>query len=256
MALKKSGTTAAPTTPEFEAEPEVTQATATPREPVTIDQPKEDVAAAKVEATVAIAVAQTGALMKPAGNKFKPVLKELDGAIVPEQAEVLPRLKSGSGCIKDADGTNYGTSIDLELLSYHKQYTISPGSDSDEAKKLVRFSYDGIHISGSGEKVDEYVKRLKEVEGYDKAARKEYLVLVGILEATEKKADGGLIGDLVQVSVSPQSAPSFHSYLMQQSVKVARGVADEATAAFIRIKAESKSKNGKDFTLLQIGERK
>jgi hypothetical protein len=206
------------------------------------------VAAASVEATTAIAKAASTSLAPR--KAFSYVLAELEKALDPVNVGDLPRLKSGAGNIKDADGTNYGSFIKLELLSFHDSWTISPGSDSDEAKPLVRYSLDGKFIDGTGESVTEYLENLKTVEGYDKANVKRYLILAGIIDDCEKAKEK--VGSIVQVSMAPQSAKTFNNYHMQRSVLVSRGALPADGSQLIKITAVGATMNGKDFTRLEV----
>jgi hypothetical protein len=198
-------------------------------------------------ATAVAAPKATGVVVRKA---FSYVLQDLDQAIDPINVGDLTRLKSGAGNIKDAEGTNYGTFVSLELLSFHTSWTISPGKDSDEAKQMVRYSLDGKNIDNGGGDVEAYVENLKTVEGYPDANVKRYLILAGIINDCDKAKEK--IGSIVQLSLAPQSAKTFNNYHMQRSVLVSRGTMPADGSQMLRITAEGASMNGKDFTKLIV----
>jgi hypothetical protein len=184
-------------------------------------------------------------------GRFKAILTEFENVLPWEQAESLKRVKAGAGVIRDSDGYNYGTFIDITLVSYHAQWVASPGVDGDEAKEQVRYSYDNLTISSDGSSLKEYIAMLKESGGYVNASVKPYTILVGILNGSQK--GGGMEGDLVQISLSPQSRGSFDNYRIQAGVKQIQGrIAAGADMATFRVEAESKSRNDKDYTLLKV----
>jgi hypothetical protein len=210
----------------------------------------EQKATADVAATTAIAKAAASAVSTNVAKPFEYVLRSLECALDPVNVGDLPRLKSGAGNIKDSDGVNYGTFVALELLSFHDSWTISPGSDDDESKDFVRYSLDGKTIDGTGESVDDYLQKLKEVDGYEKANKKRYLILAGIINDCDKAKEK--ISSIVQCSLAPQSAKTFNNYHMQRSVQVVRGTAVVEGSQQIKITAEGASMNGKDFTKLVV----
>lgn len=57
---------------------------------------------------------------------------------------------------------------------------------------------------------------------------------------------------MVEVSLSPQSRKSFQAYLLQRTVQVARGTASVEGAERLKLVAEARSANGKDFTLVKV----
>ncbi len=241
MALKKEAAPAG----QFEGMEETTTAK---RPAATIEQN----AKADVAATTAIATAAASAVVvrKP----FVRVLDELKCALDPINVGTLTRLKSGSGNIKDANGVDYGRYVGLQLLSFHDSWTISPGSDNDESKDLVRYSLDGKTIDGTGEDVDEYLKKIIEVDGYEKANKKRYLILAGIITDCEKSKDK--VDTVVQVSLAPQSAGTFENYHMQRSVQVSQGKRQQEGSQMIRIEATAASATikgqSKDYTKLVV----
>lgn len=205
-------------------------------------------AAAKVESTTAIAKAQASSVV--ASGPMKAILADKENALPAVDFGVLPRLTGSNGNVLDSDKKPMGTWIKLSLISWNKQFVISPGDDSDEAKALVRYSRDGVTIDETGENVNEYLNVLRTTNGYDDASVKEYCELIGILENAEKANDA--VGQMVQVSLSPQSRKGFEAYRLQRSVLVKMGRATEEGSEKLKITTELKTFGANTFTLLKI----
>lgn len=205
-------------------------------------------AAAKVEATTAIARAQATSVV--VSGPMKAILADLQGALPAVDFGVLPRLTGSNGNVLDSDKKPMGTWIKLKLISWDKQFVVSPGDDSDEAKALVRYSRDGVTIDETGEDVKQYLDKLRTTDGYDDASVKEYCELIGILEAAEKANDA--VGQMVQVSLSPQSRKGFEAYRLQRSVLVKMGRATQEGSEDLKITTELKTFGANTFTLLKI----
>lgn len=205
-------------------------------------------AAAGVTASTAIAKAAAGAVA--VGGQFKAVFTQFRDALPAVEFGVLPRLVGSNGNIMDKDSRVLGAAVELQLVSWNDTFVVSPGTDNDEADELVRYSRDGKTIEGTGESVDAYLKKLREVDGYDKANVKHYVELIGILTAADKPSDH--VGNMVQVSLSPQSRKTWDGYQLQESVKVAQGRRSAEGIDQIVVRAEVKTVNGKTFTLLRV----
>lgn len=203
--------------------------------------------AAKVTATTAIAKAQAGALAAPA-QRIAPVLTDLKDAVRVDW-DTLERLVAGTGTIDNGDGKSVGTWIKMTLMSFQDTYEVVPGDQSDEAKKLVRYSEDGVNLRESGTTVNQYLDELRE-QGYDKAALKHKNILVGILDETEKPSD--LVGEVVQISLSPQSRKTFERYRLTRTAKVNMGRATAEGSEVIKITAEGKQFGKNKFTQLTV----
>ncbi|WP_454735433.1 hypothetical protein [Cupriavidus necator] len=203
--------------------------------------------AAKVTATTAIAKAQAGALAAPA-QRIAPVLTDLKDAVRVDW-DTLERLVAGTGTIDNGDGKSVGTWIKMTLMSFQDTYEVVPGDQSDEAKKLVRYSEDGVNLRESGTTVNQYLDELRE-QGYDKAALKHKNILVGILDETEKPSD--LVGEVIQISLSPQSRKTFERYRLTRTAKVNMGRATAEGSEVIKITAEGKQFGKNKFTQLTV----
>jgi hypothetical protein len=205
---------------------------------------------AKVAATVAIATAKNTAIAASA-PKFQAALAEYENALPAVDFGVLPRLKGSNGLILDGDNGKLGSKIKLTLISFNDQFVISPGVDDADATKFVRYSLDGITIDSTGESVADYVQRLKTVEGYEDADIKKYAELVGILNESEKESEH--VGNMVQISLSPQSRKSFEAYRLQRSVKQKMGrIAEGDAGDELVISAVVKTMGNYTFTILQV----
>jgi hypothetical protein len=115
----------------------------------------------------------------------------------------------------------------------------------------VRYSKDGQTIDGTGESVAAYLKKLRETDGYDQAAVKQYCELVVLLSKSEKPSEH--VGNMVQISLSPQSRKLFEGYRYQESVKVALKKRSAEGIEQIRVSTEVKSQGQNTFTLLKTG---
>lgn len=203
----------------------------------------------KVAATVAVAKAQNTAV-GAVSNKFQAALGNYENALPAVDFGVLPRLKGSNGLIMDADNAKLGAEIQMTLISFNDQFVITPGVDDPAATKFVKYSLDGVTIDSTGQSVAEYIKVLKEVEGYEDADMKKYCEVIGILNSSEKESEH--LGNMVQVSLSPQSRKSFEAYRLQQSVKIQMGRATEEGSEELTLRAVVKTMGNYTFTILQV----
>lgn len=222
---------------------------------VVVEQPAQPAeaaqAAAGVAASTAIAKAATTGLARQ--GKLETLFSEHRNAIPPMEFGTLPRLVGTNGNVQDrGEGKLLGESVVIELVSWNEEFVVSPGSDKEEAKALVRYSLDGKTIDATGESVASYLEKLRTVEGYSDASIKRYVQLIGIVESTAKASE--LVGQMVQVSLSPQSAKLFDGYRMQESVKLRlRPELKEQIDNRLKVTAEVKQQGSNTFTLLKVG---
>ncbi|MDI1360636.1 hypothetical protein [Methylotenera sp.] len=206
----------------------------------------------KVEATVAIAKAQNTAVGAVA-PKFQTVLSEFENALPIIDFGVIPRLKGSNGQIMDGDNASLGNNVQITLVSFNDQFVLTPGEDSDEATKLVRYSSDGVTIDATGQSVAEYINYLVVTEGYKDASVKHYLEVIGILNTA---AEGQKhLGDMVQLSLSPQSRKAFDGYRIQRSVKVRMGKVPADGSEEITFRAKVKTMGKFTFTVLEASDK-
>lgn len=195
---------------------------------------------AKAGATTAIAAAKTGGLLAKVGNKFVQAFEAQKNAFDPRSLDydTFPRLTVGLDGFSDDSKTDYGKEITLQILSWNETHSVSPGGPiTPESTKLVRYSLDGITIDETGESTAEYVKFLKESEGYFEASIKKYVALYGML------VGGAHEGRMVSVQIPPRSVAKFQGYRIEHGVKVASGQADANSdvVKLTQIKVDGKS---------------
>lgn len=165
--------------------------------------------------------------------------------------DTLTRLKFNTGAIKSADGkTNFGEWIEFDLLSFQDNWMISPGKDTDEARELVRYSDDGVHIKGSGELCSDYIAELKKL-GYENARLSQRLVLVASLINCDK--DAQVEEDaLFQIDAPPTTRSNFERYTNQAAFDMAKGKVQPADICRIRaaVQGETQKRSNKDYSTL------
>ncbi len=204
---------------------------------------------AKVAATVAVAKAQTTAVGAVA-PKFETALGGYQNALPAIDFGVLPRIKASNGAAMDGDDNRLGETFQMTLISFNDNYVVTPGVDDAKSTEFVRYSLDGVTIDSTGQLVSDYINELKTVEGYKDAEMKNYLDVIGILNSSEKPSEH--LGNMVQVSMSPQSRKSFEAYRLQQSVKIKMGRAVEEGSEELTFKAVVKTMGNYTFTSFQV----
>lgn len=249
MALRKPSTT--PAAGQFEQD---SNQAAAPEAPAKSEAPKPtdlDNAKASVAASTAIAKVSAGSLA--AAIKQDNAFARMRDAIPAVEFGTFPRLIGANGavCNKSDGSKSLGEWVDIQLLSWSETYVVSPGKDSEEAKSTVRYSRDGVTIDETGEDVNAYLKKLREVDGFEDASRKKYIELIGFLKGAAK--DGGPRDELVQVSLSPQSLLTFQAHMANVAVRVRLGQMVVEGVENIRVTAEGKSGNGRNWTILKVG---
>lgn len=153
--------------------------------------------------------------------------------------DTLMALQATNGNILEkTSGKELGKVICLELMSYQKNFVVSTGVDSDEARGLVRYSDDGVTLK-DGTPVDQYLKELKDAD-YDDAKISERCVIVGAL--TDPGAAPELQDTLVQIDLPPSCKTLFDRYQIQASydLKKNRCTLEEAIQIKITCRVEKK----------------
>lgn len=219
-------------------------------QPAAAAEVTEVAAAADVAATTAIATASASstAVAKP-GKNIPTALTDLQNQFVVDY-DTFPRLMAGTGSIEDNDSRDLGEWIKLTLVSWQNQWDIVPGSQDEEAKAHLRYSSDGVTIDATGESVNEYLLKLQNEMGYTKASVKHRAVLVGILEESQKPS--ALVGETVQVSLSPQARKTFESYRFSRTIKAQMGTLSLDGVEKIKITALKKVAGTNKYTLLEV----
>jgi hypothetical protein len=218
----------------------------------------------KVEAaevkTTAVAVPQRKVLSNflSGGKDIPNPLADLRDAFakagIPIDYNTFQRLRVDAGIISTQDGKEAGTFLELAVVSYSSSWTVSAGDDSEEGKKAVRFSDDGLTIRGAGEDDEHDGKTCTEYRdwlrdnGFEKAAVKEYLNVFGIAMAAEK-ADFAFMNEIVSVSLSPTSKGKFDNYILNRAVKARMGkIKEDSGNPVVRFTTErTKGKDNKSY---------
>ncbi len=218
--------------------------TAAPAETKTVEAETKVEAAASTE--TAVAVKPATAVSTVVSKKFQASLQEYHNAIDPVGLDfnTFSRVTVGLDGFSDDKQIDLGKEIRLELMSYNDRYVVSPGVDNDEAKAFVRYSLDGVVIDSgedAGMLVADYLKNLKEVEGYKDASVKQYLNIVGFLTHAN---DAEIIPEdriIISLQVPPQSRAVFSRHQITMGVKVAQKIMAETNTLVCR---QHKAVNG------------
>lgn len=166
--------------------------------------------------------------------------------LFPAEYGELPRLKCSNGNTMDSDGKLLGDWIEIQLLSFNDTYVISP-CDKNAPADIVRYSSNGVDFGdGSGETVSDYVAELK-AAGWADAASKKYVEVIGVLRAAAKPTD--LVGEMVQLQLSPTSATAWNGFRKQLSFKLAMAANDSGiNPDLIRMEVEVVSAKGNTWS--------
>lgn len=217
----------------FEAEDQaVATGTAAPSETLTAETKRVEapVVAANEEKHVPAAPVKGGAVVSAA--KYRPALEEFHNQIDPASLDfdTFRRITVGLGGFSDEAKTKVGARLKVELMSYNDRFVVSPGVKNTEADEKVKFSLDGVHLDDGSGLVADYLKELKEVDGYDEASVKKYLNIYGFLVATSKTEDSEFVEiapedrEIVSIQVPPRSYAKFTRLQLEMGVKVAQGI--------------------------------
>lgn len=217
---------------EVVSETQASEATAKVDAPQAVD-------VAKTSATVAVAAAFAGSALAKVGSKFVEAFTEQKNQFDPTSLDydTFPRVTVGLDGFSDTDKADYGKEIVLQILSWNETHSVSPGGPVNaESTKLLRYSLDGKTIDDTGESVFEYLKYLKEVEGYEEAAIKKYISLYGTIEG------GKHDGRMVSVQIPPRSVAKFQGHRIAQGVAISRGKANpDDRVKLTQVKVDGKS---------------
>lgn len=224
-------------------------------------QPGPSPAVATPAASAVTALAPTSASVLPALRQSDAVArmteagKLIDGMrnLLTVDWNTLTRLKSNQGrtVIDNGHSTDLGKWFEFELLSFQDNYLVSPGSDSDDAKKLAKYSDDGVNLKDDPRTVQEYLDFLNE-SGYPRAKLQKRIVLVASMLDCANDVDAALVdGLLFQIDLPPMSKMEWEKYSRQIQFDLAKGrvTLDQA----IRIRAtctieKQRSGQNKEYT--------
>lgn len=186
-----------------------------------------------------------------AGHQFMDSLKDA----LRVDWDTLNRLKANQGRIT-WDKVNLGEWFEFSLMSWQDNWLVSPGSDSDEAKQFAKYSDDGKTIKETGEDIQVYLNRLKDI-GYPDARLGKRCVLAMELIDCDKDVDTVDEGMLFQIDLAPTSRASFERYRVQSALDIGRGRASGDDVVRIRATAVVKTGGGnKEYTQLEFSRAK
>lgn len=203
-------------------------------------------------ATTGAAVAvrkETALAVRPTLDK-NTMLRGLQNAISVEDlvaigAGTFPRITaSRGGFVVDKNKRNLGKKARIEVLSWNYIYYVTTGEENNpEADKLFQISYDS-EVLKDGRNINEYVEWLKK-EGYNKASKKQYAELyVNLLGYQEVRDDMIKKVDvppeeqaMYQVSLSPKSVGQWMKWLLEGSLRKARGISDDTVVTMVQEEA-------------------
>lgn len=248
MALRNDSTVTHTTTttaelkhPVFETEDDVTVA----------ERPEPATLAPDVSTQMAVQIKPSGAIqIRPTLDKST-MMRGLQNAIPTEELAtmgigVFPRITASlEGFVVDKNKKKLGRKIRCEVLSWNYITMITTGEQNNaEANKLIQTSYDGVLLK-NGNAVAEYIAFLKG-EGYSKTEAKKYAeVYVNLVGFMELRGDSFVRVEvpaeeqaIYQVSLSPQSLGQWGKYLLEGSLRKARGISDDSV---VTMEAESKT---------------
>lgn len=241
--IKKTGETKNANTPPAGAELKgkaKPNAAAAEQEPTTTDA---------ASTSTAVAAATGTALAANGDLKMMDTLQKMENKYKVDW-NTLDRIQANNGNFLDMGDKkkSMGSVIQLQLLSWQHSWQISPGSDTDEAKTMVRYSDDGITTT-KGENIEEYLNTIK-ANGYTGAKLDHRVTLAGMLVGTEKGSR--LEGELVQIDLSKTSKQEFDKYMLGTSFKIGQGLLNAAAATLTTMTAEPVSYKGKDWTIVKF----
>lgn len=184
---------------------------------------------------------------RPALDK-NTLLRGLQNAIPTEELApmgvgVFPRITAAlGGFVVNKNEAKLGTRIRVEVLSWNYIWLITTGEQNNtEANKLIRTSYDNRTIKDGSGTVEDYVKALK-ADGYDKTEVKQYIEVYVNLTAYEEKKDKTFVvvevpddeQKIYQISLSPQSVGQWGKYMLEGSLRKARGHSDDSVVTLVQ----------------------
>lgn len=211
-------------------------------------------AAAGVAATTAIAKARTTAVAAPAGDVFGAHLPEsIKAMLASVEFGELPRVIGTQGGLQIAnEDVDLGRFVSGQILQVQDSFIASPGDDSEEAKKLVKYSKDGVLLDDTGEDVRSYISQLQ-ADGWNDAALKHYMNVTVMLEqADDAEAAEDFLGTVVVIQMSPESRKRFKRYLINATMKASmKGSLEGLDRA--RFSAVKKAGNGRNWTEIDTG---
>ena len=192
----------------------------------------------------AVVVQEEHAVAAPKRNSSMVKLyADIENAFVAEFG-VLPKIKASNGNCMDSDDKILGDSIDVQIMSWNKQFVVGPCANEAPAE-LVKYSYTRDFFEDGSGSLNEYVQELK-AAGWVNAAIKEYYDVVCVLNKAAKPS--ALVGEMVQLQLSPTSVKAFNGFCLQTAFKIARGLLPENAGSEVTVTSEVVSSKGNSWT--------
>lgn len=210
-----------------------------------VETPKAEKQVAVRKPTAAPAVIEEGKV---------PSFKQLENAMDPEEVgNTFVRVIGANGNIQTSEGLLFGEHIDIQVLSTSTRYMVTPEADpkDKEARKFCRASYDGSNIvdqDGNLQTIDDYIAENERF--YPKFKKSKYLDVYAIIFNAHKNKEAAEAAGIVQISVSPTAAKPFNAFFMQGVLAEKRGLLPPSHRNCMRIKAEPKTKDTQNYTIL------
>lgn len=207
------------------------------------------------ETPTAVVVPTKTKALSSVGGKYAVAFKDQHLAIDLVTVEdigqgTMPKIVADRGGFS-ADDKEYGDEIDVELVSFNDRLVITPGVDGEEAKQLLRYSYDGQTLAGEPDvTVASYVADLKDA-GFPRAEAKKYIDLW--VMPIRSQVDGDIAEedrDLVQVQLSPSSVREWNKFMLQASVKMSRAGVD--IKPLLNLKIDKREYNGNKYAAIKF----
>lgn len=206
-----------------------------------------DTAETAPSTSTAVAAAPVNAVSTAVKKRIGPAYEDFRNVIDPASMEfnTFPRITVGLDGFSDDNKKELGKKIKIQLLSFNDRYVCSPGVMNAETTELVKFSTDGKSIDGTGQDCMEYIKQLRDVDGYTDASLKHYMTVYGLLTFANDKElpveDQGVVG----VQVPPQSRAFFTRLQVDTGIKLAQRLISEAPETLVLTQEKADGKNAK-----------
>lgn len=174
--------------------------------------------------------------------------------------------KGNNGEIVSKDQPSLGRWAKVTMIGWDDRFEISPGSKAVAAKDAVAYSKDGISIDNcigeefstewNGRPVAEYLQFLRGTMEYRTAEKRRFIDIGCVIHECESAPE--MAGEILQISLSQSSIPSFSSYqekLAGKALAVSKGIPgilvpkDPFTFYFLR---EAANKGDNSWTKLKV----
>lgn len=143
-------------------------------------------------------------------------------------------FKGNNGEIMQTGGDKLGRWVKVSMIAWDDHTEVSPGSKSEKSKEAVAYSKDGItvdsvigkqYLNWVGKKVADYVQYLRTDGDYPEARDSRFVDVAAVVH--EADAEDKFNGEIIQITLSKSSIPSFQAYqenLVMKARAVARGI--------------------------------